>query len=137
MLNKLQDRQHSNSGQTHLNPLSLLPHIQGQIEDQLVITKMVCTFPDCVARCNSGANIALTNDRNLLIKFTIMALPFPIGTIGPKPILASTHRGVMQLPMVEGLYERFNTYYSKDSGGSVMSFNRHISKSQGRLQQWI
>ena len=67
---------------------SLMPRIQEQIEDQLVITKMVCTFPGCVKQGNSGAKRALTNNRTLLIKFPLI-VPFTIGTIGPKPIMAT------------------------------------------------
>ena len=103
--------------------------------DQPAIGKMICTFPDCVAQGDSGANRALTSDRTLLTAF-IPITPFPIGTTGPKPIMA-THRGNMKLPMVEGLYEGFTTHYSKDSSGSVISPDRHISKSKGRLQRWI
>ena len=86
---------------------------------------------------DSGANRALTNDRALLTDFTPI-VPFSIGTIGPKPIMA-THRGITKLPTVEGSYEGYTTYYSKDSSGSasMISPGRHVSESKGRLQRWI
>ena len=66
--------------------------------DQPAISNMVCTFPDCVAQGDSGANRALTNDSNLLTEFTPIN-PFQIGTISPKPIMA-THCGITRLPTV-------------------------------------
>ena len=103
--------------------------------DQPAISKMICTFPDCVAQGDSGSNHTLTNDRTLLTAFTAIT-PFPIGTIGPKPIMA-THRSIMNLPTVEGLYKGFTTYYSTDASGLVISPDRHISESNGRLRRWI
>ena len=58
------------------------------IQDQSAISKMICTFPDCVAQGDSGANRALTNNHTLLTAFTANT-SFPIGTIGPKPIMAT------------------------------------------------
>ena len=37
--------------------------------DRPAISKMVCTFPDCVAQGDSGANRALINDHTLLTEF--------------------------------------------------------------------
>ena len=99
------------------------------------VNKMICTFPDCVAQSETGANRALTNDHTLLTVFPAIT-PFPIGTIGPKPIMA-TYRGIMNLPMIEGLYEGFTTYYSTYASGSVISPDCHVSKSNGQLQRWI
>ena len=103
---------------------SLKPNVQ-----QPAINMMIYTFPDCVAQGDLGANRALTNARSLLSEFTAIT-PFPIGTIGPKPILA-THKGIMNLPTIEGSYEGFTTYYSKDASDSVISPDRHVSESQG------
>ena len=104
--------------------------------DQPAISKIICTFLDCVAQGDSGANRALTNDRTLLTNFTPI-ISFPIGTsIGPKPIM-TTHRGIMQLPIIEGRNKGFTMYYSKDSSDSVISLDRHVIESNGRLQWWI
>ena len=100
--------------------------------DQLAISKMICMFPDCVVQGDFGANRAVANDSTLLMEFTPIN-PFLIGTIGPKPIIA-THRDIMKLPTIEGLYEGFTTYCSKDASGSVISPDRrtrHVSESKG------
>ena len=101
--------------------------------DQPAISKMICTFPDCVVQGDSGANRALTNDYTLLVAFTAIA-PFSIGTIGPKPIM-TTHQGIMKVPTVEGLHEGSTTYYSTAASGSVISPDPHVSESKGRLQR--
>ena len=43
----------------------------------------------------------------------------------------------MQLPTIEGHYKGFTAYYIKDSSGSVINPDRHLSESNGRLQRWI
>ena len=43
--------------------------------DQPTISKMICTFADCVAQGDSGANRALTNNCTLLTAFTAIT-PF-------------------------------------------------------------
>ena len=112
-----------------LTPRLSLPHLQAYISNQLPISKMVCTLLDCVTQGDSRANIALANDRALLTNFTPI-IPFHIGIIGQNPIMA-THRGIMRLPTVEGLYGGFTTHYSKDSSGSIISPGRHVSESKG------
>ena len=76
------------------------------------------------------------NYNALLTEFTPIT-PFPIGTIGPKPTIAPTRCGIMKLPMVEGSYENFTTYYSKDSSRSVTNPDQDVSESNRRLQRWI
>lgn len=74
--------------QQMLNPLPPLPRIKEKMKDPPAVTKMICTIADCVAQGDYGANRALTNDTALLTKFTLI-VPLPIGTIGPKPNMAT------------------------------------------------
>ena len=126
-------REYILADQKMLNPRQL---VTKNPMDQPAKSKMICTFPDRVAQGDSGANRALTNGHTLLTDFTLIN-PFPIRTIGPKPIMATQHRGIMRLPTIKGGHEGFTTYNSKDSSRSVISLDRHVSESNERLQQWI